>query len=65
MAADIVETGIVLTGGGSLLPGIDHLLRRETQLPVTIAGNPLECVALGAGKVLDELGLLNRVAVAV
>jgi rod shape-determining protein MreB len=65
VAADIVETGIVLTGGGSLLPGIDHLLRQETQLPVTIADNPLECVALGAGKVLDELDLLNRVAVAV
>ena len=47
-----------------MLPGIDHLLRQETQLPVTIADNPLECMALGAGKVLDELDLLNRVAVA-
>jgi rod shape-determining protein MreB and related proteins len=64
VAADIVDTGIVLTGGGALLPRIDHLLREETQLPVTVADNPLECVALGAGKVLDELDLLKRVAIA-
>lgn len=64
IAADIVETGIVLTGGGALLPGIDRLLREETQLPVTVADNALECAALGAGSVLDELNLLERVAVA-
>src|SRR5262249_49063855 len=64
VAADIVETGIVLTGGGSLLPGMDELLRQETQLPGTVADNPPECVALGAGEVLDELDLLERVAVA-
>jgi len=64
VAADIVDTGIVLTGGGALLGGLDHVLREETHLPVTVADNALECVALGAGKVLDELGLLKRVAIA-
>ena len=64
VAADIVDTGIVLTGGGALLRGLDHVLRQETQLPVTIADNPLECVVLGAGKVLDEIDLLKRVAIA-
>ena len=63
LAADIVDKGIVLTGGGSLLQGLDVLIREETQLPVTVSDEPLYCVVLGAGKVLDELALLRRVAI--
>jgi rod shape-determining protein MreB len=63
LAADIVDKGIVLTGGGALLHGLDHLLRQETNLPVTQSEDPLSCVALGTGKVLDELDLLKKVAI--
>ena len=63
LAADIVDKGIVLTGGGALLKGLDLLLRQETNLPITIADDPLSCVALGTGKVLDELDLLKKVAI--
>ena len=54
LAADIVDQGIVLTGGGALLKGIDEVLRDETGLPVTIAENPLTCVALGTGRALED-----------
>ena len=63
LAADIVDKGIVLTGGGALLKGLDQLLRQETNLPITVAEDPLSCVALGIGKVLDELDLLKKVAI--
>src|SRR3989442_1256058 len=63
LAADIVDKGIVITGGGALLLGLDHLLRQETTLPVTQGDDPLSCVALGTGKVLDELDLLEKVAI--
>jgi rod shape-determining protein MreB and related proteins len=63
LAADIVDKGIVITGGGALLRGLDHLLRQETNLPVTAGEDPLACVALGTGKVLDELDLLKKVAI--
>ena len=63
LAADIVDTGIVLAGGGAMLRNLDLLLREETGLPVVIAEDPLSCVVLGSGKVLDELDLLKRVAV--
>ena len=63
LAADIVDKGIVLTGGGALLKGLDLLLRQETNLPITVADDPLSCVALGTGKVLDELNLLKKVAI--
>ena len=63
LAADIVDKGIVLTGGGALLRGLDQLLRQETDLPITIADDPLSCVALGTGKVLDHLDLLKKVAI--
>jgi rod shape-determining protein MreB len=63
LAADIVDKGIVLTGGGALLRGLDLLLRQETDLPITVADEPLSCVALGTGKVLDELELLKKVAI--
>src|SRR5256886_7226513 len=63
LAADIVDKGIVLTGGGALLLGLDHPLRQETKLPVTVGGDPLSCVALGDGKGLDGLDLREKVAI--
>jgi rod shape-determining protein MreB and related proteins len=62
LAADIVDTGIVITGGGGLLRGLDLLLAKETQLRITVAQDPMSCVALGLGRVLDELELLKKVA---
>lgn len=55
LAADIVDKGIVMTGGGSLLRGLDALLREDTNLPISVVNNPLECVVLGTGKILDEI----------
>lgn len=63
LAADIVDNGIVLTGGGALLANLDVLLRERTGLPVTIAEDPLSCVVLGSGKVLDELDLLKQLTI--
>ena len=63
LAADIVDKGIVLAGGGALLRNLDALLREETGLPVVIADDPLSCVVLGSGKILDELDLLKQVTV--
>ncbi|KAA3634788.1 MAG: rod shape-determining protein [Calditrichaeota bacterium] len=54
LASDILERGIILTGGGALLRGLDKRLRQETNLPVNIAEDPLTCVARGAGKVLSD-----------
>ncbi|RMF17199.1 MAG: rod shape-determining protein [Candidatus Dadabacteria bacterium] len=61
LAADIVDKGIVLAGGGALLRNLDILLREESQLPVTIAEDPLTAVVRGSGKVLEEIDLLRRV----
>lgn len=63
LSADIVDKGIVLAGGGALLKGIDIILREETDLPIIIAEDPLGSVAMGVGKVLDEIELLRAVAV--
>ncbi len=63
LAADIVDRGIVLAGGGGLLRGIDVLLKEETGLPITVAEDPLSAVVMGTGKVLDELDLLGKLAV--
>jgi rod shape-determining protein MreB len=54
LAADIVDNGIVLTGGGALLRDMDKVLADETGLPVTIADDPLFCVAIGAARALEE-----------
>ena len=62
LSADIVDRGIVLSGGGALIGGLDSLLREETGLPVMIADDPLSAVVLGCGKALDELSLLKGVA---
>ncbi|MBF0199867.1 MAG: rod shape-determining protein [Desulfamplus sp.] len=63
LAADIVDTGIVLTGGGALLKNLDKLLREKTGLPIIIAEDPLSTVALGCGKVLDSLDMLREVVI--
>ena len=63
LSSDIVDKGIVLTGGGALLRGIDILLRESTGLPVMIAEDPLGAVVLGAGRVLDQIELLNSVTI--
>ncbi len=63
LAADIVDKGIVLAGGGALLRNLDILLREETKLPITIAEDPLSAVVLGAGRALDEINLLKEVTV--
>jgi rod shape-determining protein MreB len=60
LSSDIVEKGIILTGGGSLLKGIDKLLSKETGLSVIRADDPLKCVALGTGKYLGELEKISR-----
>lgn len=52
LSADIIDNGIVLTGGGALLRGLDKLVERETGISVRVAENPLDCVALGTGMVL-------------
>jgi rod shape-determining protein MreB and related proteins len=64
LAGDIAERGIVLAGGGALLKDFDALLREETGLPVFLAEDPLSAVVNGAGKALEELGTLRRVAAA-
>jgi rod shape-determining protein MreB len=63
LAADISDNGIVLTGGGALLRGLDELMHQETGLSIRVTEDPLTCVARGAGMILDELGILKRVAI--
>ena len=65
LAADIVDNGITLTGGGALLPGLDLLLHQQTDLPITISEDPLTCVVRGAGRLLDEPEVLARVSIPV
>lgn len=63
LAADIMDRGIMLTGGGALLSGLDKLIKEETGMPVSIAENPLDCVVMGAGKVLEEIETLKKVLI--
>jgi rod shape-determining protein MreB len=64
LAADIVDKGIVLVGGGALLKNLDVLLREVTSVPITIADDPLSAVVLGAGRVLDDIELLKNATIA-
>jgi rod shape-determining protein MreB len=63
LSADIVDRGIILTGGGALLKNLDRLLREETSLPITVTEDPLSTVALGSGKALDNLEFLREVVI--
>jgi len=63
LSADIVDRGIILTGGGALLKNLDRLLREETSLPITVTEDPLSTVALGSGKALDNLEFLREVLI--
>lgn len=60
LAADIMDRGIIMTGGGSMLYGLDELIRRETMIPTSLADDPLSCVALGTGKALDHFDSLDN-----
>ena len=63
LAADLMDQGIVLTGGGALLKGLDERLRHETGMPVRVAKDPLYCVVLGSGRCLEEFEALKRILV--
>jgi rod shape-determining protein MreB len=63
LAADVVERGIVLTGGGALLVGLDHRLAHETGMPIVTAAKPLQSVVIGSGKCLEEFDTLQSVLV--
>ncbi|KGT39862.1 rod shape-determining protein MreB [Heyndrickxia coagulans P38] len=62
LAADIMDRGIVLTGGGALLRNLDHVISKETEMPVLIAENPLDCVAIGTGSALENIELFKNKA---
>ncbi len=64
LAADIVDNGIILAGGGSLLANLDILIKEKTGLPVALAEDPLTCVVRGSGKVLEDIDLLRQVTIA-
>ncbi len=59
LSADLVDMGLILTGGGALLKNIDKLISKETGLPVQIADDPLSCVAVGTGKALEQEELFS------
>jgi rod shape-determining protein MreB len=63
LAADIMDRGIVMAGGGSLLRGLDKYLAQETEMPVYVVDDPISCVAYGTGKILDELDTLKKVLI--
>ena len=63
LSADIIDRGIILTGGGSLLRNLDKRIREETKLPVFITDDPLTTVVLGAGKLLDDIDLLKKISI--
>ena len=60
LSADIIDRGVILTGGGALLHGIDMLLAEELKVPVLVAENPMDCVAIGTGIMLDNIDKIAR-----
>src|SRR3712207_4940592 len=60
LSSDIMDRGIMLAGGGSLLQGLDERLREETQMPAHLAESPLTCVAVGSGRSLEEFEVIHR-----
>ena len=64
LAADIMDQGIVLAGGGAMLYGLDQLIKKETGINATIAESPLDCVALGAGRLSEDMEMLRKVLMA-
>jgi len=60
LSSDIMDRGIMLAGGGSLLQGLDERLREETQMPCHLAESPLTCVAVGSGRSLEEFEVIHR-----
>jgi rod shape-determining protein MreB len=60
LASDIMDRGIMLAGGGSLLQGLDERLRRETEMPIHLAESPLTCVAVGSGRSLEEFEVMQK-----
>ena len=60
LSSDVMERGIVLTGGGALLRNIDKVISEETNMPVFIAEDPLDCVAIGTGKALDNFDVIKK-----
>ena len=60
LSADIIDRGVILTGGGALLHGIDMLLAEELKVPILIAENPMDCVAIGTGVMLDNIDKIAR-----
>ena len=63
LSADVMERGIVLTGGGALLDNLDKVISDETNMPVFIAEDPLDCVAIGTGKALDNFDVIKKMQV--
>lgn len=63
LSADVMDRGIMLTGGGAMIKGLDDLIAKETGIPVFVAESPLDCVALGTGKVLEEIDTLRKVII--
>jgi rod shape-determining protein MreB len=59
LVSDVIDRGIIMTGGGSLLKNFDELLRQSTGIPVSVAENPMDCVALGTGQALDMIPVLQ------
>jgi len=63
LSADIVDRGIVMTGGGAMLKNLDKRLKDETGVPIAMAEDPLSCVVLGAGKMLQDFPLLRKISI--
>ena len=60
LSADIIDRGVFLTGGGALIHGIDQLLAEQLKVPVFVSDSPLDCVAIGTGILLENIGKINR-----